>query len=150
MILSARDFLFFLNIHLPFIVNKFLIKKIFYYYYFFNFTILYWFCHTSTCILHGCTRVPDFHISLWNTHKRTEASRARSWLLNRKYICAYVQACVTDSIVACVSILAVASRKFRNFPPLFLNLVSYILWILIKPTVVWRVGAFVVFNFFYI
>ena len=58
MILSARDFLFFLNIHLPFIVNKFLIKKIFYYYYFFNFTILYWFCHTSTCILHGCTRVP--------------------------------------------------------------------------------------------
>ena len=27
---------------------------------FFNFffTILYWFCHTSTCICHGCTRVP--------------------------------------------------------------------------------------------
>ena len=24
----------------------------------FYFTILYWFCHTSTCILHGCTRVP--------------------------------------------------------------------------------------------
>ena len=22
------------------------------------FTILYWFCHTSTCIRHGCTRVP--------------------------------------------------------------------------------------------
>ena len=22
------------------------------------FTILYWFCHTSTCIHHGCTRVP--------------------------------------------------------------------------------------------
>ena len=22
------------------------------------FTILYWFCHTSTCICHGCTRVP--------------------------------------------------------------------------------------------
>ena len=25
---------------------------------FFNFTILYWFCHTSTCIRHRCTRVP--------------------------------------------------------------------------------------------
>ena len=22
------------------------------------FTILYWFCHTSTCIRHGCTRIP--------------------------------------------------------------------------------------------
>ena len=28
------------------------------YYYYFYFTILYWFCHTSTCIHHGCTRVP--------------------------------------------------------------------------------------------
>ena len=27
-------------------------------YIFFNFTILYWFCHTSTCIRHGYTRVP--------------------------------------------------------------------------------------------
>ena len=27
-------------------------------YFFFNFTILYWFCHTSTCICQGCTRVP--------------------------------------------------------------------------------------------
>ena len=26
--------------------------------FFFYFTILYWFCHTSTCICHGCTRVP--------------------------------------------------------------------------------------------
>ena len=25
---------------------------------FFYFTVLYWFCHTSTCIRHGCTRVP--------------------------------------------------------------------------------------------
>ena len=24
----------------------------------FYFTILYWFCHTSTCICHGCTHVP--------------------------------------------------------------------------------------------
>ena len=24
----------------------------------FYFTILYWFCHPSTCIRHGCTRVP--------------------------------------------------------------------------------------------
>ena len=29
-----------------------------YYYYFFYFTILYWICHTSTCIRHGCTCVP--------------------------------------------------------------------------------------------
>ena len=29
-----------------------------YYYYYFYFTILYWFCYTSTCIRHGCTRVP--------------------------------------------------------------------------------------------
>ena len=26
--------------------------------FFFYFTILYWFCHVSTCIRHGCTRVP--------------------------------------------------------------------------------------------
>ena len=26
---------------------------------FFYFTILYWFCHTSTWIRHGCTRVPN-------------------------------------------------------------------------------------------
>ena len=26
--------------------------------FFLNFTILYWFCHTSTWIFHGCTRVP--------------------------------------------------------------------------------------------
>ena len=30
----------------------------FYYYYYFYFTILYWCCHTSTCICHGCTCVP--------------------------------------------------------------------------------------------
>ena len=26
--------------------------------FFFYFTILYWFCHTSTCICHGCTHGP--------------------------------------------------------------------------------------------
>ena len=38
-----------------FVSNKFLnfLKNFFFY-----FTILYWFCHTSTCICHGCTRVP--------------------------------------------------------------------------------------------
>ena len=30
----------------------------FLFFFFFYFTILYWFCHTSTCIHHGCTRVP--------------------------------------------------------------------------------------------
>ena len=38
-----------------FFLNFFIIKKN--YYFFFHFTILYWFCHTSTCIRHGCTRV---------------------------------------------------------------------------------------------
>ena len=27
--------------------------------FYFYFTMLYWFCHTSTWILHGCTRVPN-------------------------------------------------------------------------------------------
>src|SRR5574341_94126 len=27
--------------------------------FFFYFTILYWFCHTSTCIHHRCTHVPN-------------------------------------------------------------------------------------------
>ena len=30
-----------------------------FFFFFFNFTILYWFCHTSTWICHGCTRVPS-------------------------------------------------------------------------------------------
>ena len=30
----------------------------YYYYFFFYFTMLYWFCHTSTCIRHRCTCVP--------------------------------------------------------------------------------------------
>ena len=34
---------------------------------FFYFTILYWFCHTSTCIRHGCTHVPHL---LFNTLSR--------------------------------------------------------------------------------
>ena len=29
-----------------------------FYLFFFYFTILYWFCHTSTCIHHGCTHAP--------------------------------------------------------------------------------------------
>jgi len=46
---------------------KYLLNKcLFIYFYFFplfyfiflNFTILYWFCHTSTCIRHGCTLFP--------------------------------------------------------------------------------------------
>ena len=51
-------------------INNFLIKKvivliIYLYHLFiiiiiFYFTILYWFCHTSTWIHHGCTRVPPF------------------------------------------------------------------------------------------
>ena len=33
-------------------------SRVFSFYFYFYFTILYWFCHTSTCIRHGCTRVP--------------------------------------------------------------------------------------------
>ena len=33
-------------------------KFFFFIIFFFYFTILYWFCHTSTCICHWCTRVP--------------------------------------------------------------------------------------------
>ena len=29
------------------------------FFFFFYFTVLYWFCHTSTWIRHGCTRVPN-------------------------------------------------------------------------------------------
>ena len=31
---------------------------VFFFFYFYYFTILYWFCHTSTWIHHGCTHVP--------------------------------------------------------------------------------------------
>ena len=33
-------------------------SRVFSFYFYFCFTILYCFCHTSTCIHHGCTRVP--------------------------------------------------------------------------------------------
>ena len=38
--------------------NIYLVFSFFLNFIFFYFTILYWFCHTSTCILHGCTHVP--------------------------------------------------------------------------------------------
>ena len=34
------------------------LKQFFFCFLFFYFTILYWFCHTSTCIHHGCACVP--------------------------------------------------------------------------------------------
>ena len=34
------------------------LKQFFFFFLFFYFTILYWFCHTSTCIHHGCACVP--------------------------------------------------------------------------------------------
>ena len=42
----------------PMLIDQFIL---FYFiiYLFFYFTILYWFCHTSTCIHHGCTCVPN-------------------------------------------------------------------------------------------
>ena len=35
-----------------------LISSVLFLFLFFYFTILYWFCHTSTCTRHGCTHVP--------------------------------------------------------------------------------------------
>ena len=35
---------------------------------FFYFTILYWFCHTSTCIRHGFTHVPHPEPPYINPH----------------------------------------------------------------------------------
>ena len=50
----------YIYIYLTFIAALFfcLFVCLFYYYYYFYFTILYWFCHTSTWICHGSTRVP--------------------------------------------------------------------------------------------
>ena len=39
-------------------IPKFILCFLFNLLLFFYFTILYWFCHTSTWIRHGCTRVP--------------------------------------------------------------------------------------------
>ena len=47
---------FYLFLHIYNNVFIFLIFLLFYF--FFYFTILYWFCHTSTCICHGYTCVP--------------------------------------------------------------------------------------------
>ena len=41
-----------------FLVSNFKKNFFYYYYFFFYFTILYWFCHISTCICHGCTHFP--------------------------------------------------------------------------------------------
>ena len=49
-----KCFLTFLIIFFNFLFFSFF-KIIFFFFYF---TILYWFCHTSTCIHHGCTHVP--------------------------------------------------------------------------------------------
>ena len=40
-------------------VSCFVFQKLMFYLFYFYFTILYWFCHTSTWIRHGCTHVPD-------------------------------------------------------------------------------------------
>ena len=54
-----------LQLFLPILMRAFLFfwtclswSKFFQFFFFFYFTILYWFCHTSTWIRHGCTRVP--------------------------------------------------------------------------------------------
>ena len=47
--LDYHRFYQYTNLLFIFLINLFFI---------FYFTILYWFCHTSTCIRHGCTHVP--------------------------------------------------------------------------------------------
>ena len=61
-LLILSGFYFFLHIYtqclnICIIINIFL--NICIIIFFFYFTILYWFCHTSTCICHGCTCVPQ-------------------------------------------------------------------------------------------
>ena len=41
------------------VINSFFWKKKNFFFTLFYFTILYWFCHTSTWIHHGCTWVPN-------------------------------------------------------------------------------------------
>ena len=41
-----------------YLLHTFYVVFFFFFNFFFNFTILCWFCHTSTCIHHGGTRVP--------------------------------------------------------------------------------------------
>ena len=53
--ITPKYFSFFFFTFPPF---YFILLFYYYYYYYFYFTILYWFCHTSTCIHHGCTRLP--------------------------------------------------------------------------------------------
>ena len=59
-------------------------------FFFFYFTILYWFCHTSTCICHGYTRVPHpeppYHlphvqlfVTPWITARQASLSITNSW-----------------------------------------------------------------------
>ena len=48
---SHCTFFLFFSVFLLSLIN-FIIIIIFF------FTVLYWFCHTTTCIRHGCTRVP--------------------------------------------------------------------------------------------
>ena len=43
---------------ISFMFDSKFISFFFFLFIFFYFTILYWFCHTSTCIHHGCTLVP--------------------------------------------------------------------------------------------
>ena len=53
-ILKSRDISLPKKVHLV----KAMFFLFFVFVFFFYFTILYWFCHTSTCIRHGCTCVP--------------------------------------------------------------------------------------------
>ena len=60
----AGNLFFFFNFSFYFLSENIHWKKIFFFY----FTILYWFCHTSTWICHRCTHIPHpespSHLSL--------------------------------------------------------------------------------------
>ena len=55
LVLSLESNNFYLSLYSFFLI---IICILFYFIFFFYFTILYWFCHTSTCIRHRCTHIP--------------------------------------------------------------------------------------------
>ena len=58
---AKKNDIYFLETSSDICLNHSLLKYYFFYLFIiiiFYFTILYWFCHTSTCIHHRCTRVP--------------------------------------------------------------------------------------------
>ena len=52
-------------------LNFILFLKLINLFIYFYFALLYWFCHTSTCIRHGCTRVCELYSLNHNSNSAT-------------------------------------------------------------------------------